>query len=208
VLDPAITIPVAPYSVPASAPQPGTSATLDTLDTRLRHAVAAFDPLLGATAVWTSHAVFGGAGSEERWYEISTAGTPSVAQSGSASSPSAYVWNGAISPNRANDGLSGAYGSDMVMGFNTSSTTEYPAIQMVSKRGTNGQSPWVMVEQSPGANIDDSCGPVCRWGDYSGASADPVAAAGGHVWLSGEFNTLGASATDKDWRTWNWEATP
>ena len=34
---------VAAYSVPADAPQPGTTKTLDTMDTRLTHAVAAFD---------------------------------------------------------------------------------------------------------------------------------------------------------------------
>jgi hypothetical protein len=203
-----VTIPIAPYSMPASAPQPGTSATLDTLDTRFRHAVAGADPLLGTTAVWTSHAVFGGAGSEERWYEISTGGTPSLAQAGSASSPTQYVWNGGIAPDRASDGTTGAYGSDMVLGFNTSSNSDFPAIQMVSKKGTSGQSPWVLVRQSPGSNEDDSCGPTCRWGDYSGASADPLIAAGGRVWLSGEWNILGASTTDKDWRTWNWEATP
>src|SRR4029453_10440672 len=80
VLDPAVTISVNPYAVPASAQQPGTSATLDTLDTRFRHAVAGVDPRIGETAIWASHAVFGGAGSEERWDEISTAGRPSAAQ--------------------------------------------------------------------------------------------------------------------------------
>jgi len=208
VLGPAASVPVAPYSVPASAQQPGTTAKLDTLDTRLPHAVAAVDPALGATAIWTSHAVFGGAGSEERWYEISTAGAPALAQWGSASSPSQFVWNGGISPNRANDGSTGAFGSDMVMGFNASSTTSFPSIQMVSKMGGNGQSPWVLVKQAPGSNIDDSCGPVCRWGDYSGATPDPLLAAGGHVWLSGEWNVASATNTDKDWRTWNWEAVP
>ena len=96
----------------------------------------------------------------------------------------------------------------MVLGFNTSSTSDFPAIQMLSKRGASGQSPWVLVKQSPGSNVDDSCGPICRWGDYSGAAADPLIAAGGRVWLSGEWNVQGASTADKDWRTWNWEAIP
>ena len=208
VLDPAVSIPVESYTVPASALQSGTTASLDTLDTRFRQAVAGFDPLLGATAIWTSHAVFGGAGSEERWYEISTAGTPSLAQAGKVTSPMHYVWNAGISSNRANDGTTGAYGSHMVMGFSTSSSTEYSAIQMVSKNGADGQSPWVMIKQSPGYNQDNSCNQTCRWGDYGGAAADPVISAGGQVWLSGEWNVASGSATDKDWRTWNWSATP
>jgi hypothetical protein len=208
ILDPAITIPVASYSVPASAPQPGTAATLDTMDARLRHAVAGVDPLLGGLAIWTSHAVFGGAGSEERWYEISGGATPALVQSGSVTSANLYVFNGGISPDRASDGTTGSYGSNMVIGFNTASTTEFPALQMASKRGAAGQSPWVLVKQSPAANEDDSCTPTCRWGDYSGASPDPLASAGGQVWLSGEWNIAGATITDKDWRTWNWGATP
>ena len=96
----------------------------------------------------------------------------------------------------------------MVLGFNSSSTTQPAAIQMVSKRGSAGQSNWVFVKQSPGINEDDSCGPTCRWGDYSGAMADPLASSGGQVWLSGEWNVASASSTDQDWRTWNWQATP
>jgi hypothetical protein len=202
-------VPVAQYGVPASAPQAGTSATLDTLDSRLTHAVGAVDPRLGATAIWTSHAVFGGAGSEQRWYEIRTDGTPRIAQSGVVTSPTDFVWNGAVAPNRANDGAgTAAFGSDMVLGFNTSSSTSYPALRMVSKRGAAGQSAWVLVQQSTGANQDPSCGPVCRWGDYAGAVPDPNPAAGGRVWLSGEWNLPSSGAASYVWRTWNWSATP
>src|SRR5438552_1193212 len=61
---------VAPYQMPANAPQSGTTQLLDTMDTRLTHAVAGYDPRIGATAIWTAHAVFGGAGSEDRRYDI------------------------------------------------------------------------------------------------------------------------------------------
>ena len=97
--------------------------------------------------------MFGGAGSEERWYEIRTDGSPSLAQSGAATSPSLAIWNGAISPDRANDGTTSAFGSNMVLGFNASSTTAYPSIQMVSKRGANAQSGFVLVQQSLGPNV-------------------------------------------------------
>jgi len=208
-LGPASPIPVDPYSIPAAALQPGTSATIDTLDTRLKHAVAGFDPRLGTTGIWTDHAVFGGAGSEDRWYEIATAGTPSLAQSGVVTSPTLFVWNGGISPNRANDGAgNSAYGSDMVMGFNTSSTTQYAAVQMISKRGAAGQSNFVLIKQSVGPNVDYSCGPVCRWGDYSGATPDPLPGAGGQVWLSGEWNKPATDGSAVVWQTWNWSATP
>lgn len=199
---------VAAYAVPANAQQKDVTAVLDTMDTRLTHAVAAFDPNLGTTAVWTAHTVFGGAGAESRWYEINVGGTPSLAQWGKVTDPSLYVWNGAISPDRANDGTTGAFGGDMVMGFNTSSSATFPAIQMVSKKGATAQSTWVLVQQSTGANVDFTCGPTCRWGDYSGAMPDPLASAGGQVWLSGEWNMPYTDGSATVWRTWNWAARP
>ena len=78
---------------------------------------------------------------------------------------------------------------------------------MVSKKGANGQSPWVLVKQSVGPNVDSSCGP-CRWGDYSGANADPLPSSGGRVWLSGEWNLPMTDGTSVVWQTWDWEAAP
>ena len=214
-----------PYAVPADAPQAGTNPLFDTMDTRLTHAVAAFDPnpAVNATAVWTAHTVFGGAGAESRWYEINVAGpSPTLAQYGkvtdSSPTPTTFVWNGAVAPDRANDGTTGTFGGDMVLGFNTSSMTTYSGIQMVSKKqgGTTqvfGPSAWVLVQQSTGPERDFSCtggagGNVCRWGDYGGASADPLASAGGRVWLSNEWNMPATDGTTPTWQTWNWAAAP
>lgn len=209
-------IAVASYQMPANAPQQGATQLLDTLDTRLTHAVGGFDPRISATAVWTAHTVFGGAGAETRWYEISTAGTPHVSQSGKASDPQMYVWNGAVSPDRAADDATDATavtGRNVVMGFNTSSTSTYPAIQMVSQRGTAPQSGFVMVRASAGPNVDFSCtgggtGNVCRWGDYAGAVPDPLKSSGGQVWLSAEWNDPATDGNTPVWQTWNWAARP
>src|SRR5690349_9315217 len=77
---------VTAYQVPASATQPGTADTLDTLDARNTQAVSAVDPVHGGvTALWTQHAVFGGAGSQVRWYEINPA-THALIQHGTLSS--------------------------------------------------------------------------------------------------------------------------
>lgn len=208
---------VGSYQMPANAPQSGTTQLLDTMDTRLTHAVAGYDPRIGATAIWTAHAVFGGAGSEDRWYEISAAGPPALSQSGKVSDTGTglYVFNGAISPDRASDDATDALaltGRNMVMGFNTSSTSTYAAIQMVSQRGTGAQSGSVLVKQSVGPNVDFSCGSslpnVCRWGDYGGATPDPLKIAGGQVWLSAEWNNPATNGSQPVWQTWNWSATP
>ena len=208
-------ITVASYRMPANAPQGSTTQLLDTMDTRLTHAVAAYDPRIGATAVWTAHTVFGGAGAEDRWYEIGTGGAPQLSQSGSVSHSDLYVFNGAISPDRAANDATDATattGRNMVMGFNTSSPNTFAAIQMVSQHGTGAQSAFVLIRQSLGPNVDFSCGSsmpdVCRWGDYAGATPDPLLSAGGQVWLSGEWNDPMTDGATPTWQTWNWSARP
>ncbi len=209
------TVPVPAYSVPPDAPQCNTSKLLSTLDGRLEHAVLSVDPARGnLPTIWTSHAVFGGAGSEQRWYEIrGTIFGATLLQSGVATSPSLYAWNGAISSDRRVGPDGSAFGASMVMGFNTSNATTCSAIQMVSKIGANPQSGFVLVKQSPGKNVDFFCAtrPSCRWGDYSGATPDPAASLArttGQVWLSGEWNVASLNDTDVDARTENWMATP
>jgi hypothetical protein len=201
-------VPVPSYSMPANAPQQGSSDLLDTLDGRFEAAVAAVDPGHASTiALWTAHAVYGGAGAEERWYEIDPS-AGSLLQSGSASSGSLFIWNGAVSPDRANTGSSAAFGDSMAMSVSTSSASSYPAIQFVWKKGTSPQSALTNLVQSSGPNIDLSCTP-CRWGDYSGASPDPAATGGvGKIWLANQYNLANGTTSSTAWRTWVFAVTP
>jgi hypothetical protein len=198
------------YSMPPSAPQKGSSYLLDTLDGRFEAAVAAVDPNNGnAVAIWTAHAVAGGAGSEERWYEINPSG--SLFQSGVVNSPSLFVWNGAVSPDRANNGTTASFGGSMAMSVSTSSTSAYPAIQFVWKNATGTQSALTNLVQSGGASVDLSCSSTapCRWGDYSGASPDPAASGAiGKVWLANQYSLAGGSTSGTAWRTWLFGVTP
>ena len=166
-------------------------------------------------AIWAQHTVAGGAGSEIDWYEINASRTasspaPSLFQSGTVSSPSLWVFNGAISSDRIVTGPITAYGSSMVLGFNTSSAQSYPAIQMVSKIGDKPQAPFVFVRQSSGPLPDSDCGSdACRWGDYSGAAPDPGAVLGlasGKVWLGNQYVT--PTFNNLNVKTWVWQAKP
>jgi len=213
----AVTVPS--YMSPADAPQPG-PGVLDTLDGRLTHAVSGVDPLHGGkTTVWTEHAVFGGAGSEVRWYEIDPEASALV-QSGSITDPQVSVFNAAVSPDRAVSGSGGNFGGTMFGGFTTSSPQQAPAIEMVDKHGDDPQSAWVMVKQSPGGDDDFTCEHLyigvpripCRWGDYSGATPDPAPPASstsiGSVWLTNEYvdgppnGTINGVAEE----SYNWQA--
>src|SRR5439155_895059 len=146
---------------------------LDTLDGRMTHGVSGKDPLhSNKTAVWVAHSVLGSAGAQVNWYEINPLPlqTPSLFQSGVVSDPNLYVFNPGISNDRACD-LSGcAHGDNMVLGVSTSSSTAFPASQMVSKVGAGAQSALVVVKQSTTFDNDFTCAPTCRWGDYGGAT--------------------------------------
>ena len=101
ITNPGTQVTVPSYSVPASVPQQGTANTLDSLDRRLTQGVSAIDPgHANKVGIWTQHAVSGGAGSEERWYEIDPV-AQSLLQSGKVTSGSLYYFDGAIAPNRA-----------------------------------------------------------------------------------------------------------
>jgi hypothetical protein len=202
------------YSPPAPAVQQGSAHTLDTLDGRLIHAVTAVDPAHGnSTALWTSHTAFGGAGAEVRWYEIDVTHA-TLFQSGAVTDPSLYVFNGAVSPDRVyRSAHKKAFGSDMVLGFATSSASAYPAIQMVSKIGSNLQSGFVLIKQSPGPEEGFDCFELgkCRWGDYAGALPDPAAkltGSAGKVWLDNMWADGQIDPLNATWRTWIWGASP
>jgi hypothetical protein len=200
---------VSKYDAPAPARQLGSADVIDTADARLTQAVAAVDPKhSNQLAIWTQHTVKGGAGAEVRWYEINPA-KAKLFQSGSASSKSSFRFNGAISPDRIVNGGTKANGSKMVMNFNSSSTTAYPAILMVSKSSGGDQSSAVTVKQSPGPLGGFDCQQApCRWGDYAAATPDPAPPSGSSlIWQTSQFAS-GVTTTNSTWEAWNFVASP
>jgi hypothetical protein len=196
--------------------QKGTSDFLDPLDGRFTHAFSAVDPNHGgAMAVWTAHTIPNGSTrTEVRWYEINVA-SHSLFQSGTISSSTEWVFNGVISPDRTVNSSGAAHGGNMVLGYNTSSATEFPTVRMVSKVGSAPVSAPVTLFTSPGNDQGRDCvilGGACRWGDYAGAVPDPAAslsASTGRIWLSAMTSTGGGSSDTKcEWSTFNWAATP
>jgi hypothetical protein len=214
----AVTVPS--YAVPPSAPQrsgfPNSAKRLDTLDARPPQAVSAIDPDRGnAVRLWAQHttATNPAGRSEVRWYEINPV-TATVIQQGKATSTAFFAFNGAISPDRARLGATGQFGNSMVLGFDTSATTSFPAVRMVSKVGAAAQSAPVLVRTSNGNYSGFDCAGTdneCRWGDFAGASPDPIVPSGasvGSVWLVSQYASGVNSTTAANWLTRNWVASP
>jgi len=207
-------VPVSAFQVPASAPQPGTTDKLDTLDARNTQAVSAVDPGHGGvTALWTQHAVFGGAGSQVRWYEINPA-THSLIQHGTLTRASSFIFDGAVSPDRRVSGATSMFGGDMVIDVVQSSLTTLPAIKAASKIGPNPVSSLSQIAASGAADTGFDCimsGGLCRWGDYAAATPDPAApatAATGQVWGSSMLAASGGSISSSGWTTRNFAIKP
>jgi hypothetical protein len=198
------------YDVPADAPQKNTTNLLDTLDGRLTQAVSAIDPAQGGQqALWTQHTTAGGAGAEVRWYELNLS-RRGMLQSGTVTDPSTYNFNAAISPDRAVHLTTNRFGDSMVMGYSSSSPTLFPQVRMVSKVGAAPQSPPVLVKSSGTFYRAPDCGGgLCRWGEYAGATPDPLPASGpSRVWLVNQLAISPSPATAPGWKPWNWVAVP
>jgi len=196
------------YRVPSNAPEKGSANQLDTSDARNTQAVAAVDPAhAGKLALWTQQAVRGGAGAEERWYEIDPA-SDSVLQQGTVTSSSLFVFNGAISPNRQVNGATRAGGGAMIMNFNTSSRTMFPSITMVSKVGGGAQSAPVSVRTGtkPLGGFDCNSNHFCRWGDYAAATPDPSTP--NRIWQVSQYAGGPVRSLKATSRTQNFVAAP
>jgi hypothetical protein len=185
------------YSAPPAAAQLGTSDVLDTLDGRLTQAVG--DP---TTGIWTQHTVLNGGVSKVTWYELALSGPAlTLIQEGDVTGVSGeYIFDAAISPSY------NGYGAAIF--YTRSSTSIHPLIgarlRTTSTPLGTMLSGELVLASSSAADTDFSCipsggGPPCRWGDYSGASPDPVQPFA--VWGTSEFNT--ASGSTPAWQDEN-----
>lgn len=178
---------VTTYSIPAPAPSlNGSTFGIDTLDGRLTQAVG--DP---TTGIYTQHTVNGtGNRSKVTWYEIKVAASvPVLTQEGDIASTTDFVFNGAISPRPDGQGA--------VIFYNRTSATTDPVIasqgRMVGTATGQMDPGEILLASSTAGDRDFSCnftghGEPCRWGDYSGATPDPLNA--NVVWGSNQALTL------------------
>ena len=210
-----ITVPA--YDYPSSASQPSPGPTIDTADTRLTQAVSAIDPRFGRVAIWTQHTVAAGLTSAVRWYEIDPTNAL-LFQTGKVTLAGAWVFDGAISSDRQVNGSVKHFGSNMVITYDTVSTTQFPTIRVRSKLGVGAISAPTLVKAATSYDADFACvgvnaGIPCRWGDYAAATPDPVLASAGatrgRVWITNQYNAPAVDPVNfAYWRTWNASVTP
>jgi len=203
---------VAAYGVPPDAPAGATgSRLLDTLDARPTNAVQSSNPDRRTFSFWTQHTINVGGVAGVRWYEINPVpNVPVILRQANISASPSHLFNAAISSDRrVRSGFSAAFGDSMVINYS------------VTRRGAGGINPrivagssfsggavggFIVLQNSLAAYVDFTCAgttSTCRWGDYAGASPDPVipvAANRGIVWGANQWGS-GTSTAISNWRT-------
>ncbi len=175
-------IPVIPLTQPPTAPQLGSTHTLDTADGRVLDAVwqggqlwAAMDDACVPTGDTSTRSCF-------RLLEVDTA-TSLVVVDHDWGTAGAYDFYPAVSLDASGD-------LTLIVGY--ASPTEYPGLY-VWGQGYNAPGtlqPGVNLTGSlpSGAATDPSCTSVCRYGDYFGAAKDPNSSV---IWVAGEYGRSG-----------------
>ena len=168
-------IPVEPFAVSSSVPQPSSSYALDSLGPRLMHPLQ-YQNLNGKESLWTNHTVSNAGAAGIRWYEIGNlSGSPSLVQQGTFQPDNLSRWMGSLAVD---------YEGNMALGYSTSSTSVFPGIRYNGRM--NGELPGTLTQ---GENIlvqgQGSQTNTYRWGDYSSMAID--AQDGCTFWYTTEY---------------------
>jgi hypothetical protein len=171
------TIPVAVFAIPPDAPQPGTTATLDTSDGRFVNASTQI-----GNSLFQVHTIDGGGYARPRFYEFDTVNR-TVIQSGTfVRSGSSHDFNASIAANRFKDVFVTWSSTDPVNSVNAE-------VRFSGRLHTDASG----VIPSPGSllygsntfyNVTGSG--TQRWGDYSAVSIDPGDTTGLTAWIVNE----------------------
>jgi hypothetical protein len=170
------TIPVPPYTTPANAPQPGTTATLDTSDSRFVNAGTQI-----GNSLFQVHTINSGGLARCRFYEFDTV-NKKIIQSGTfGRSGTSFDFNASIAANRRKDVFVTWSSTDVSNNVNAE----------VRFSGRLHTEPLGVIP-SPGSLLSGSntfylvTGTEQRWGDYSAVSLDPADPRGLTAWIVNE----------------------
>src|SRR3989454_1984977 len=178
---------IRPAAIPPRAPQLGSRSTLDTADNRVQDAMWADNRLWLSLGVGCTPTGDNQIRSCVRLIEVDTANV-TIAQDFDIGISGKYVFYPALRTD-ANGNL--------VVVFGYSSASDYPELRVATRSvhdppNTIGASQVIRVGEGPETSGCPN-NSVCRYGDYFGASHDPLEP--GIVWVAGEYGTSTGWAT-------------
>ena len=167
-------IPVPPYTVPPSALQPGTAATLDTSDGRFVNAGTQI-----GNSLFQVHSINSGGYARCRFYEFDTVNKQVIQSGDFGRSGTSFDFNASIAANRR---------KDVFVTWSSTDVGVNAEVRFSGRRHTDPQG----VIPSPGSLLFGSdtfylvSGTEQRWGDYSAVSLDPADPRGLTAWIVNE----------------------
>jgi hypothetical protein len=182
-----------PFLTTDCVPQPGTTATLDTLGDRLMYRLAHFNEH-GTQHFLVAHSVNNTTAVATRWYEFRSQGLGNVKklslyQSGQTPDDGEYRWMGSVAMDQA---------GDIAIGYSRSSATpgDFPSIYYAGQTagdplGTTETE--ALIKQGTGSQPDTGD----RWGDYSSMALDGNDSC--TFWYTTEYYPVTARFA---WATW------
>jgi hypothetical protein len=197
-ISPAITIPVAPFTVAcpnefggACIRQPAPGEPLDALGDRLMHRLA-YRNFGNREALVVNHSVQQpGAATDGpvgvRWYEIrNLATTPSVYQQGTWAPDTNSRWMGSIAMDKM---------GNIALGYSITGPSVFPGIRYTGRLRSEPLGrlePEAVIVNGGGVQVDT----FNRWGDYSAMTVDPVGDC--KLWYTQEYQ---ATTGQFNWHT-------
>gem|GEM_PF-3007790 len=171
-----VDLPIAATSVPPAARQPGGAPAIDTNDDRLLSVAWQNGDLWATANDGCTPSGDSAARSCIRLLELSVGSTPSVVLDGDLSEAGDDLYYPAVALDQLGDPLLVA---------SLSSATVFPSVVALTGSAASSDFTGVSLADGSGTYNCSFCGGDNRWGDYSGAAADPSDPA--DVWLAGEY---------------------
>jgi hypothetical protein len=173
------TIPVDPYAVPPSAPQPGTTYVIDTSDCRFVNA----GPQIG-NSLFQVHTINVGGYARPRFYEFDPVNL-TVRQSGTFSrSSTSYDFNASIAANGRKDLVVTWSATDPTNGVNAE--VRFSGRLVSDPQGVIPSPGSLLYGSAAFLSGNHDVGLIQRWGDYSAVSFDPADPRGATAWIVNE----------------------
>ncbi len=160
-----VNIPVASYSMPPNARQPGTAATLDTLDSRFVDRSTQT-----SSSIFNTHTIALGSFPAPKFYEFNTLSNTVVRSGFYFASGTSDDWNASIAANRSREVFVTWSSTDSPVGVK-------PQVRVSGNQPADAGSIPAGTAVATSTDVYTSGSPQ-RWGDYSSTTLDPSAVTG------------------------------
>jgi hypothetical protein len=162
------TVAVPSTATPPDAGAKGTTALLDTIDTRIMNAV------IRNGSLYTCHTVSGSTRALARWYQINLNGWPATSTASPALTMSGNIAAASTTESSFFPAINVNARGDVAVVHAASSTAIFPEVRVATRRATDPTGTLgAPVTLATSASSPSGTG-VQRWGDYFACCVDPI----------------------------------